>query len=376
MNTNNVAIILTGGGARGAYQAGVLKAINSMCDSWGVNNPFNIVVGNSAGAINAAFYASGIHKPAETANELAALWSEIKTDNIFQIGSFYLGKTVIRFLFELTTGNLFVRRKSVRALLDTTPLYELIEKHLNFSQIETNIQNGYLRGLAIKAANYSTGYSETFVHGISDIEQWKRYGRMSKKEVITIDHIMASTAIPIVFPPVKIGNYYYGDGSLRSYTPFSSAIKMGANKIIVVGASQSMTDRISQSKVARPSVGRIFSLILNSVLFDAVDLDIERLNSMNAYLETQTSNHSNMYKKINHCLIRPTKNLGLLATKHIDAMPKTIRHLLKGLGTKRESSDLISYLLFEGEFTQKLVELGIEDAYKKEEELRRFFLED
>lgn len=372
---NKVGLILTGGGARAAYQAGALDAISEMTQKWGIKNPFPIISGNSAGSINAAYLSSGAHQKQETIKKLRHMWETIHSKKVYEIGSWPLVRMAFRWLFELSTGNLFSSKKSVRSLFDTSPLLRLIEEHIDFEQIHKNILSGDLHSFSIKAANYTTGYSETFFMGADSIPPWQRRGRFGQRTNITARHILASTAIPLLFPAVKINGAHYGDGSLRNYTPFSPPIKMGAKKLLVVGVSRSIVESYNNNPTAKPTIARILSLILNSVLLDAIDLDMERLERMNKTLESLHDNSDIYHRKIKMCMIRPSHDIGKIASRESKAMPKAVSHLMRGLGTRKEASDLISYLLFEPEYTKRLTELGYKDAYAQEEELKRFYLE-
>lgn len=368
-NKNSISIVLTGGGARGAYQVGALKAIYEIAKDLGIEQPFDIITGNSAGSINAIYLAAGIDKPEETIKKLTKLWINLHSHNVYKVDCFSLILMGGRFLFEFLTGSLFYRRKTVLGLLDTSPLRSVISKHINFKNIQKNIKKGFFKGIAIRASNYSTGKSEVFFQGVESMEPWERKTRLAKKEMLTMEHIMASTAIPLLFPPVKIGRCYYGDGSLRSYTPLSPSIKMGANKIIVIGVSQNFVDRMGRQKVARPSMGRILSLMLNSVILDGIDLDVERLTGFNSTIRDLNKDAKTHLKHIDICLIRPTKDIGIMATEEVHNLPSTMKHLLKGLGTKKDDADLSSYLLFEPSFAKRLIDLGYEDTLNKRAEI-------
>ncbi len=369
-------LVLTGGGARAAYQAGAIRAVTELCKEWGISDPFPIITGNSAGAINAAFLAAGIHELDYTTQKLCELWDTVKPNHVFKVDSWSLFKIGLTFVMELSTGNLFGKRKVSRSLLDTSPLFELLTREIDYTQIQKNIDTLKLFGLGVKATNYSTGFSETFLHADQSINTWKRMNRISVKHKINANHIMASTAIPMLFPPMKIGASYFGDGSLRNYTPFSPAIKMGAKRLLVIGVGRSQAAiKVKPRQNMTPSIGKVLSMLLNSVLLDAVDLDLERLSRMNETLDQLGVDRMGHYSKIKVCSIRPTEDVGAIAAQEAMHLPKTMRHLLKGVGTRRESSDLISYLLFESSFTTRLVALGYEDAYAKKEELKSFYLD-
>jgi len=372
---NTFGLVLTGGGARAAYQAGVIKGLYDISVELGIDNPFDVITGTSAGSINSSYLAAGYDDLDATISNLVTLWSDIHSDLVFKIDSFSLLKMGMKWLFELTTGSLFVKRKTVRALLDTSPLEALIRSHVNFEQIVDLINNGRLQGFAIKAANYSTGLIETFLNASDEIDLWEKTGRKARRETINYRHIMASTAIPILFPPVKIGDCYYGDGSLRNYTPLNPAIKLGANKIFVVAASRSLEERFKSSVNTTPSLARILSMVLNSVLLDAIDNDIEQLQRRNEILShLQNSGADNLkMKNIETLMIRPSADIGKIASQEVRALPRTIKHLLKGLGTRKEASDLTSYLLFEPVYTNRLIELGLQDVLAKKDEIKRFY---
>lgn len=375
-NEHTFGLVLTGGGARAAYQAGVIKGIYDIAKELGIKNPFDVITGTSAGSINSAYLAAGFDDMETAVNDLFKLWSEIHSEQIFKIDSFSLIKMGLKWFFELTTGALFVKRKTVRALLDTSPLEELIKKHIKFDNIVTSVNNGSLKGFALKAANYSTGISETFIMAPDTIDIWSGQGRQARREAPNYRHIMASTAIPMIFPPVKIGGSHYGDGSLRNYTPLNPAIKLGAEKIFVIAASKTIQDRFKASLSTTPSLARILSLVLNSVLLDAIDNDIEQLERRNEILaHVDDSKVSAMkMKHIKTLIIRPSKDIGKMASQEARSLPSTIKHLLKGLGTRKEASDLTSYLLFEADFTKKLLKLGQQDAHDKRDEIIEFFL--
>lgn len=358
------ALVLSGGGARGAYQAGVVKALTEVSLENGINNPFPIITGASAGAINAAFLASSVHQPSLAAENIVKLWQSLTTEQIFKTDRFSLGRIGVRFLRQLTSGDMD-QTKSASALLNTDPLRQFITKHLNKKDIQNNIDRGLLHGLGIATTEYSRSERITFVQGHESIPMWERPRRHSERTQIDVEHIMASSAIPLFFPPVKVGNSYFGDGCLRNSAPLSAAIKFGGEPLIVIGVKKHVTTQESrQRRTTIPSLAVILSTVINTLFMDPLDVDIERYTRINQLLDEKEKRLSELrhYRQSKMLYIRPSGDLGLLAKDHVNELPKTIRFLLKGLGTDDEAADVISYLLFEPGYINAAINMGYKDA--------------
>lgn len=372
------ALVLSGGGARGAYQVGVLQAIGDLARENQVSNPFEIHCGVSAGAINAAFMATQNHRFSNGTQDLANLWASLSSDQIFRTDILSLGKIGFQWMSELSFGG-FNAATEGRALLDTSPLLQLLRMNLDFKMIESNIQSGNLRALAITALEYQTSQTITFVQGAPDIPNWRKSRRHSEQVSFTAEHVLASSSIPILFPPTAVGDRHFGDGCVRNMAPLSPVLHMGASQVLVVGvrlqSELSPSPLISSAK--SPSVARVANVLLNSVLLDGVEVDVERLLRINEFLRRVPDQHqSNLnFRPIDVLFISPSEDIGGIAAEMSSRLPRVIRYLLKGLGPLNEASEIISYLLFEKEFTCRLIEMGYKDGMSQKKEIVRFLLE-
>ena len=335
-------LVLSGGGARGAYQVGALVALAEICKELKLEHPFPIITGTSAGAINAVYLASHAHHFLQAPLKLKQLWETMYAQDVYRTDISSLLKVGLRLLLELASGGLY-KKKQARALLDTTPLKELIATYSDFDKLKENIDKKILHGLAITTMNYTTGNSRIFYQGHKSIKPWKRIKRLGMETEFSVNHILASSAIPILFPPVKIHGHYYGDGSLRNYTPLSPAIKLGADKIMVIGVRQT-EKKIDERVQALPSLARVLSIMLNSVLLDAIDLDYDSLSRINETIGTSAEEREHGYRPIDLFMIHPSMDIGKIALEEMDHLPPNIAYLLKGLGTKKEAADLTSFL--------------------------------
>ncbi len=378
VNKPAIGMVLTGGGARAAYQAGVIRYISELYAE--SPNPVSIFCGASAGAINVVACAAGTNRHNIAAQKLWAVWENLRHDKIFQSDMPSLAWTGVRLLYDLVFGG-NITRPSTRFLLDTKPLKKLLHEEIVFSAIRLNLKKGLLKGVAVSATNYLTGTNITFYDAKGTDDNWVRSQRIARPAHITIDHLMASAAIPIFFPPVQIDDSYYGDGSVRLTSPLSAAIHIGAEKIIAIGIRHQLTDRnlleINRRGMHRVYMADIAGLLMNSVFSDSLESDIERCERVNRSLmrmsdEVRRQNPDRL-RHIELLNINPSVDLGELAEGQFANFPPFLKYLLRGIGVSPgRGSELISYLSYDRSYTSKLLELGYEDARKMKGKIESF----
>lgn len=372
------AIVLSGGGARGAYQVGALCAIGEIISENKIHSPFSIYSGVSAGSINASFMASYSDDFSSGAKALDQLWGNLTSDRVFKTDALSLGKIGFKWIEGLSLGGL-AGPKSGLSLLDTSPLAKLIKDNLDFSKIQENITHHSLKALAITALDYRTSETITFLQCDPEIHNWERPRRRSEKAFIQTEHIMASSAIPILFPPVSVGNRYFGDGCVRNHAPLSPSLHLGASQLLVIGVR--MKDELFPPPLDHqpqaPSLARVANTVLNSVLLDNIEVDLDRLERINEFLRRVPEEHQQRlnFKPVKHLFLSPTRDIGQTALQMVNKLPRMIRYLLKGLGPLDDAREIISYLLFEKEYLKALIEMGYEDGMKQKEQITRFLLE-
>lgn len=369
-----VGLVLSGGGARGAYQAGVMKAVTEIANQGEPSLPISIITGISAGAINAAFMAATWNDPVKSCRDLVDTWARLTTDQIFRTDIMSLSHIGARWLADTAFGNLR-KRKKAHSLLDTQPLRELLNANIPTDRIQEQINKGHLEAAAITAMDYNNANSVTWVQGRDGIKLWDRNRRESRHEKISVEHVMASSAIPLFFPSVKVGETFYGDGCLRNTAPLSPAIHLGANKLIVVSVRR--PDHLAPPtplNTTEPSIARVLGVMMNAVLLDAIEVDMERMSRVNNTLKSVPPHllKEMSLRPVEYLWIRPSEDIGLLAAGKYEKLPNIMRYLIGGLGGSGESSELTSYLLFDPEYCGKLIELGYQDAMNSKDEIKRF----
>ena len=373
-NKPKLAIVMTGGGARAAYQVGVLKAIAEMLPP-GAPSPFTIICGTSAGAINAASLASKSDHFRNSVRRLHFVWSNFTTDQVFRTDVLGIAKTGAHWLLSMALGGL--GKHSPIYLLDRTPLRKLLEKYIDSSVLQRSIENKTLHALSINATGYSSHQSVAFYHGHSSLKNWKRAQRIGISTRITVDHLMASSAIPFLFSPVKLNREFFSDGSIRQTAPISPALHLGADRVLVIGNRQAepKVERISNPKP--PTLGEIAGHALNSVFLDSLDADIERLQRINKTVnligDQAREKHGVTLRQVEVQVISPSDDIGKMAAEHAHELPWSIKTLLRGIGAySKTDSSFMSYLLFEKGYCNALIKLGYEDSLREKENLLHF----
>ncbi|GAA4349672.1 patatin-like phospholipase family protein [Kangiella taiwanensis] len=373
---NSAGLILSGGGARAAYQAGVIKAVNDILGQ-PKRSPFSIVTGTSAGAINAAAVASNNHQFDYGAQRLEEIWSNFSPDQVYKTGLGTLSKNALRWVWNIfrSTQNL----KQPLSLLDNSPLRTLLENVIRFDDIEKNHQAGLLKALCTTCYNYNTGNSVSFFQGHPDLVEWKRFRRYGRKDTITVEHLLASSAIPMVFPSQQIKNAHFGDGSLRFLTPLSPALHLGADKLFVVTVKPLRGE--PEHKPTIPTVGDIGGHLFDSIFIDSLESDIERLMRVNSLLahipESDLVREQLPLKTVDAFIISPSIEPAELAGQYFKNLPRGLRFFFKRIGVDGEDGNgILSYLLFDKEFTRHLIKLGYDDAMQQDSNIKAFFQAD
>ena len=372
------ALVLTGGGARAAYQVGVLKGIASILPR-SVYNPFPIICGTSAGAINALSIAGRAGPFRLRSKKLETIWHNLRASDIYRTDFWGVSANAFHVMASFLHSGYGIGRPI--SLLDNTPLRQLLENYVKFDYLDSAISNGELEAIAISAMSYSSGQSVTFFQGQEHIPPWKRARRRGEKTEINIDHLMASTAIPSLFPAVQIGNRYYGDGAVRQLKPISPALHMGASKLLIVGVSDNATrHKVSAGLEHSPSTAQIVGHMFNSAFIDAVESDLETLSNINRLASAlpQSLREKNNITDLNPVevlSISPTESIDKIAEEHIHQLPRSLRIFLSLTGATAQGggSSAASYLLFEPGFCRKLIAMGMRDAQAKEDEIKQFF---
>ncbi len=377
-----LGLAMTGGGARGAYQAGVLKRIGEIKRIQTDGNPFPIIGGASAGAINGSAVAAGADEFTQATTILAQLWAALRPSDVFRCDLVSQTRNSLIWIMDLSFGGV-LGGGNARSLLDATPLQYFLAKHLNCDRIQDNIKRKYLYALAISATNYNSGKSYLFIQGAKGHPMWNRSRRVTLATKITIEHICASAAIPLVFQPVRLktsrGTAFFGDGCLRLQQPLSPVIRLGAQKILAIGVrGEKLEDQEQTGHPKDPSLAQIMGVILNVMFLDHLATDIEHLDRLNQLLAEGHISHLGVpgperMRPITTLLITPSVNLTSVAEQHQKDMPYLIQYFVNSLGRDAAScSDLMSYLLFTSKYTRDLIALGYHDASERIDEIESY----
>jgi NTE family protein len=364
------ALILPGGGARGAYQVGVLKAVHEFLG--GAANPFPVICGTSAGAINAAVLASHAHEYSVGVERLEWFWSTMFCERIYRTDPWSVLKSGLRWGLSLGSGGWL--HAHPRSLLDNAPLKQFLSEKLNLQGVATAIDRGALRGVSVTASGYTCAAAISFYQSVQGIEPWNRYRRHGQPAPLEVRHLLASAALPLLFPAERIGNEYFGDGGMRMLAPLSPAIHLGADRLLVLSTRDEKPDPPPTRPVPYPSLGEIGGYLLDTLFMDTLNADLNRLNRINRTLALMNSEQQVAagLRPVDSLVIRPSRDLREVTREHMGEIPRAVRALLRTLGGWGRDWRMSSYLLFEADYCRELIQIGYEDGLQQRREIMDF----
>jgi NTE family protein len=370
----SLAIVLGGGGARAAYQVGLLRCLGRRLP--GLH--FDVITGVSAGAINAVYLAAHPGNLAEAADGLTELWHRLEVRDVFRVDFGSLVRLSFSWALRLVSGGSRVGPR-VRGLVDCAPLAALLRRALatgatgDVVGIDENLERGRLRSVALTTLDYSTGRTVTWVQGVQ-IEDWERPDRRSATARLTVDHVMASSSLPLLFPAVRLGGDWHGDGGVRLTAPLSPALHLGASRVLAVSTrySRSTAEADRPATAGYPPPAQILGHLMNAVFLDVLDQDVARLEMINALIRRLPAEECAPLRPVEILALRPSQDLGRLVADYESRLPRVFRYLTRGLGTRETSSpDFLSLLMFQPDYVRRLIEIGEADAEARWEEIAR-----